>query len=205
MDATNAKCYIVPPMTNPESSYRPRSRARLIFSGMVVLLLLYGISPYYSVWRFGEILRAHDLNALAARVDFPKVRGSLKRQIRDHFIGVRQTKKNDLVAQLLTSSGPSLLDRLIDAYVTPDGLAMIISNPAPIKNASSLSSLSSFGEQRKEIDWSKARRAFFTSPRDFAVDHEGITLRFRFNGLGWKLREIDLRLGADPAAAVSSQ
>ena len=181
-------------MTDPESSYRRRSRARLIVAAVVVLLLFYAVTPYYSVWRFGETLRVRDMNALATRVDFPKVRGSLKQQIRDHFMGGRKTKKDDLVAQLLTASGPSLLDRLIDAYVTPDGLATIIGNPAPIKNASSLASLSSVSSERREIDWSKARRAFFTSPRDFAVDHEGITLRFRFNGLGWKLREIDLNL-----------
>jgi hypothetical protein len=168
----------------------------VIIIGVVALLLLYVASPYYSIWRFGQILEARDLNALAERVDFPRVRGSLKKQIRDHFIGVRETKKDDLVAQLLTASGPSLLDQLIDAYVTPDGLATIIGNPAPIRNASSLASLSTLSDQRREIDWSKARLAFFTSPRDFAVDHEGITLRFRFNGLGWKLREIDLNLDA---------
>jgi Protein of unknown function (DUF2939) len=181
-------------MNEPESPNRPRRRAKFIVIGAIVLLLLYGASPYYSVWRFGETIRAHDMNALAARVDFPRVRDSLKKQIRDHFIGVRETKKNDLVAQLLTASGPSLLDQLIDAYVTPDGLATIIGNPAPIKNATSLGSLPSLSRERREIDWSKAGRAFFTSPRDFAVDHEGITLRFRFNGLGWKLREIDLNL-----------
>lgn len=183
-------------MAEFESPYRPRSRTRLIVAGVVVLLLLYAIWPYYSVWRFGETLQAHDMAALAERVDFPAVRGSLKKQIRDHFFGVLEKKKTDPLAQLLTSSGPSLFDRLIDAYVTPDGLATIISNPAPIRSASSLSSLSSLGGQRREIDWSKARNAFFTSPRDFAVDHEGITLRFRFNGLAWKLREIDLNLDA---------
>ena len=192
-------------MPDFESNYRPRSRIRLIVASVVVVLLLYAISPYYSVWRFGETLRAHDMPALAKRVDFPRVRDSLKKQIRDHFMGVRETKKDDLVAQLLTAAGPSLLDQLIDAYVTPDGLATIISNPAPIKNASSLSSLSSVTGERRQIDWSKARRAFFTSPRDFAVDHEGITLRFRFNGLGWKLREIDLNLEAGGTTAVSSQ
>jgi hypothetical protein len=133
--------------------------------------MLYAISPYYSIWRFSETLRAHDLTALATRVDFPAVRGSLKKQIREHFQGVLEKKKNDLVAQLLTSAGPSLVDQLIDAYVTPDGLATIISNPAPIKNASSLSALSTVGVERKPIDWSKARRGFYTSPRDFAVDH----------------------------------
>jgi hypothetical protein len=172
----------------------------IIMISVVALLLLYVASPYYSIWRFGQTLEARDLSALAERVDFPRVRDSLKKQIRDHFIGVREKKKDDLVAQLLTASGPSLLDQLIDAYVTPDGLATIIGNPAPIKNASSLSSLSSLGGERKPIDWSKARRAFFTSPRDFAVDHEGITLRFRFNGLGWKLRELDLNLAGTPAA-----
>jgi Protein of unknown function (DUF2939) len=190
---------------NPERPNRPRRRPkRTVIAAIVLLVLVYAASPYYSVWRFGETLRANDMNALAGRVDFPEVRGSLKKQIRDHFIGVREKKKDDLVAQLLTVSGPSLLDQLIDAYVTPDGLATIISNPAPIKNANSLSALSSAGGQRREIDWSKARRAFFTSPRDVAVDHEGITLRFRFNGLGWKLREIDLNLTGG-ATAVSSQ
>lgn len=163
----------------------------------VALLLIYIISPYYSLWRFGETIRTNDMNALATRVDFPRVRDSLKKQIRDHFIGVRESKKDDLVAQLLTASGPSLLDQLIDAYVTPDGLATIIGNPAPIKNATSLASLTFVSRERREIDWSKARRAFFTSPRDFAADHEGITLRFRFNGFGWKLREIDLNLDAE--------
>jgi hypothetical protein len=175
-------------------SPRPHRRAKLIATSAVGLLLLYAASPYYSVWRFAGTLRVHDMNALATRVDFPRVRDSLKKQIRDHFIGERKTKKDDLVAQLLTASGPTLLDQLIDAYVTPDGLATIIGNPAPIKNASSLASLSSLSSERREIDWSKARGAFFTSPRDFAVDHEGTTLRFRFNGLGWKLREIDLHL-----------
>lgn len=181
-------------MVTSDSPHRPHRPFRLIAFGAVVLLLFYVASPYFSLWRFGETLRAHDMNALATRVDFPKVRGSLKKQIRDHFFGVLEKKQNDPLAQLLTLAEPSVLDRLIDAYVTPDGLATIISNPAPIKNASSFSALSSVSGQRKEIDWSKARRAFFTGPRDFAVDHEGITLRFRFNGLGWKLHEIDLNL-----------
>jgi len=39
----------------------------------------------------------------------------------------------------------------------------------------------------------------FTSPRDFAAEHEGIKLRFRFNGVGWKLYMLDLQLA--PAAS----
>lgn len=181
-------------LTNSESPARPRRRGKIIAFFVVALLLLYAASPYYSVWRFGQVLRAHDMDALAARVDFDAVRGSLKQQIRDHFLGVLAKKKKNRLAEILTSSERSPLDQLIDAYVTPEGLAALISDPAPIKNATSISSLPSMAGSRKEIDWSMARHAFFTSPRDFAVDHEGIKLRFRCNGLGWKLHAIDLQL-----------
>jgi hypothetical protein len=181
-------------VTNPERAKPARYRAKLIAAIVVALLLIYAASPYYSVWRFGEALHAHDMDALAARVEFDAVRGSLKQQIRDHFLGVLAKKKKDRLAQFLTASTDNPLDRLIDAYITPEGLAALIADPAPLKNASSLSSLPGIDGSRKEIDWSKARHAFFTSPRDFSIDHEGIKLRFRFNGLGWKLHALDLQL-----------
>ena len=186
-------CGIVAPVTNPESNVS--SRKKYVIAVVAAVLLLYLASPYYSIWRFGEALRAHDMNALSARVDFDAVRGSLKQQIRDHFLGVLKKKKKDRLAQFLAANAGDPLDQLIDAYVTPEGLAAIISDPAPIKNASSLSSLPGItGAQPREIDWSKFRHAYFTGPRDFAVDHEGIKLRFRFNGLSWKLHALDLQL-----------
>jgi Protein of unknown function (DUF2939) len=181
------------PESPSPSGPRPRFRGKIV-AVLATLLLLYVASPYYAVWRFGETVRAHDMDALSARVDFNSVRGSLKQQIRDHFLGVLAKKKKDRLAQFLAANAGDPLDQLIDAYITPEGLAAIISDPAPIKNASSLSSLPSLDGSRKEIDWSKARGAFFTSPRDFAVEHEGIKLRFRFNGLAWKLHTLDLQL-----------
>jgi hypothetical protein len=178
----------------PEAPRRPRSRAKLVIALGALLLLCYLASPYYSIWRFGEAIRAHDMDALSGRVDFDAVRGSLKQQIRDHFLGVLSKKKKDRLAQFLNAAADDPLGSLIDAYVTPEGLAAIISDPAPIKNASSLSSLPGIDGSRREIEWSKIVHAFFTSPRDFAVEHQGIKLRFRFNGLGWKLRALDLQL-----------
>jgi hypothetical protein len=161
---------------------------------LVAALLVYIVSPYYSVWRFAEALRAHDMNALSARVDFDSVRASLKQQIRDHFLGVLTKKKKDRLAEFIRSAAGDPLDQLIDAYITPEGLAAIITDPAPIKNATSLASMPGIEGVRRDVDWSKFRNAFFTSPRDFAVEHEGIKLRFRFNGVGWKLHALDLEL-----------
>ena len=121
-------------------------------------------------------------------------------------------KKKDRLAQFLAANAGDPLDQLIDAYVTPEGLATIISDPARFKNASSLSSLPGInGAQPREIDWSKFRHAYFTGARDFAVEHEGIKLRFRFNGVGWKLHALDLQLPPGESGigggttAVSSQ
>jgi hypothetical protein len=183
-------------MPEPELRRRPRYLGRVI-ALLVGLLLLYAGSAYYSVWRFAEALRTHDMDSLSARVDFNAVRGSLKQQIRDHFLGVLAKKKKDRLAQFLAANVGDPLDQLIEAYVTPEGLAAIISDPAPLKNASSLSTLPGInGAQPREIDWSKFRHAYFTSPRDFAVEHEGIKLRFRFETQGWKLHDLDLQLPA---------
>ncbi|HKP93098.1 MAG TPA: DUF2939 domain-containing protein [Chthoniobacterales bacterium] len=179
-----------------ESTPRPpaRSRRNLLIAITGALLLLYALSPYYSIWRFGEALRAHDLDGLSARVDFNAVRGSLKQQIRDHFVGVLAKKKKDRLAQFLTAAAGDPLGQLIDMYVTPEGLAAIISDPAPIRNASSISSLPSLSDSPRRIDWSVLRGAYFTGPRDFAVEREGIKLRFRFTVSGWKLHSLDLQL-----------
>src|SRR5947207_2069527 len=47
----------------------------------VVLLLIYGASPYFSFWRFTVALRSGNSAAIGSRVDFPAVRASLKKQL----------------------------------------------------------------------------------------------------------------------------
>src|SRR4029453_3164071 len=153
----------------------------------VFLLLIYGISPYFSFWRFTAALRSGDSTALSSRMDFPAIRASLKKQLVARFAQGTATHKwwNNL--------GPTLIDTIIDAYVTPEPIAALISNPEVLKN------LRHPQEFRlptgKTDDCSKVKHAFFTGPRTFVVDREGIKLRFHFTGLGWRLYDLDLGLG----------
>jgi Protein of unknown function (DUF2939) len=153
----------------------------------LVLLLVYGVSPYFSFWRFTAALRSGDSAALSSRVDFPAIRASLKKQLIARFAQGTATNKwwNNL--------GPTLIDTIIDAYVTPEGIAALISNPEVLKNLRHPQEFR-FPTGKTEY-WSKVKHAFFTGPRTFVVDREGIKLRFRFTGLGWKLHELDLGLG----------
>jgi hypothetical protein len=153
---------------------------------VVFLLLVYGASPYFSFWRFTAALRSGDSVALSSRIDFPAIRASLKKQLVARFAQGKATHKwwNNL--------GPTLIDTIVDAYVTPEGIAALISNPEVLKNLRHPQEFR-FPTGRTE-DWSKVKHAFFTGPRTFVVDREGIKLRFRFTGLGWKLYDLDLGL-----------
>ncbi len=152
----------------------------------VVLLLIYGASPYFSFWRFTAAIRSRDATAISARVDFPAVRASLKKQLEARFANRTTSHKRWNIL------GPTLIDAIIDAYVTPEGIAALLSNPEALKN---LKAPREFHFQlSKNEDLSKVEYAFFTGPRSFVVDRDGIKLRFHFTGASWQLYDVDLGL-----------
>jgi hypothetical protein len=153
----------------------------------VVLLLLYGASPYFSFWRFTVALRAGDSAAIGSHVDFPAVRVSLKKQLAARFARTTTSHKR------WSNLGPTLIDAIVDAYATPDGIAALLSNPGTLKNLQPRQPLGF--STAKNVNWLKVKYAFFTGPRSFEVDREGIKLRFRFTGTGWQLKDLDLGLG----------
>lgn len=120
-------------------------------------------------------------------MDFPAIRASLKKQLVARFAQGTTGHKwwKDL--------GPTLIDTIVDAYVTPEGVAALISNPEVLNNLKHPQQFR-FPTGKAE-DWSKVKHAFFTGPRTFVVDRDGIKLKFRFTGSGWKLYDLDLGPG----------
>jgi Protein of unknown function (DUF2939) len=150
----------------------------------VIALLAYGASPYVSFWRFTTAVRSRDAAAITSRVDFPAVRDSLKKQLVARFTNPASSHKR------WSNLGPTLIDAIIDAYVTPEGIAALLSNPEALKNLKTPREFHfTLG---KNEDWSKVRYAFFSGPRSFVVDRDGIKLRFHFTGTAWLLYDLDL-------------
>jgi hypothetical protein len=189
-------------MASYEKPINGKRLMRWVAIFFVALLLLYVGSPYFSFWRFTVALNSRNGARLAAYVDFPAVRESLKQQFRDalHRSQNNDQRKHEKFARLLTALGPSLGDRLADAlvdtYITPIGLADLIADPEAPKDVQTFAG--------KPVVWrsvhlSRAKNAFFTGPRDFAVDVNGARLRFRWEGVGWRLRKIDLPLDGKKA------
>src|SRR5204862_6875737 len=86
----------------------------------VAVLLVYGGSPYFSFWRFTVALRSGDTAAISARIDFPAVRRSLKKQL------IARCSHAGSGQNAWWKHGPTLIDALVDAYGIPDGLALLL-------------------------------------------------------------------------------
>ena len=189
------------------SSSPPVRRRRPWLIPVLVLAAVVGLyiaSAYFSFWRFTVAVRAGDREGVASHVDFPALRDSMKRELRARFYPANPTnqpKKKGWQA-FLQGMAPTLIDTLVDAYITPDGIAALLADPRiSISHPESAGAGTSLATREHSIDWSKVRMAFFTGPRDFVVNANDTKLRFRFSRHGWLLREIELPayVGSNPS------
>jgi len=159
----------------------------------VALFLLYIASPYYAVYSFINYLNEGDTIGLKKVVDFPALRESLKDEMKSKL--VQQTKrsissKEEELADKLVSGmgamfGPAIIDGLVDTFVTPSGLAGLISNPS-----SALDGKKSKNDNKiPNISW-----AFFSGLTEFQAKftekQEVLTLHFRLTNFRWMLYAI---------------
>ena len=95
----------------------------------VAAIAFYIASPWLAFHQLQQAARVGDRDGLAAAVDFPAVREDFKAQLNaallTHLQSDARLKDNPLAAigALLV---PAVLDRLIDAYVTPEGIATMV-------------------------------------------------------------------------------
>ena len=168
----------------------------------IALVALYVASPYYSFWRFTEALKAGDQKQFEERVDFRAVRESLKKQLRAKLAEGRanEPKKEKSLLGLSDQFVPRLIDTLVDAYVTPSGLAALLADAKNVNAARAAGADSAAGaipqpqEVRDKLGFQSVRYAFFTGARDFMIDVDGTKLRFRFSKFRWTLKSVEPEL-----------
>lgn len=160
---------------------------------MVALLLAYLVSPYLSFWLFTQAVHANDRAALESHVDFPSVRQSLKDELRSRVRS--DPKKKDRFSGIVARVAPSLIDQLVDAFVTPENLAALLSDPGLMRQAKAENSqaISQIGDHHREVKWSRVSRAFFTGPKTFVADLDETKLVFRLSHGHWQLKKVGLR------------
>ena len=177
---------------------RGMSRLGLLVLALVFVLAGYLIaSPYFTTYQMQRAADARDGEALSEHVDFPAVRQNLKDQFNAEVASsLGETEEDNPFAALGAAFGSLMIDRVVDAFVTPAGIARMMEGDVPEPSPSSDDEPRRDNEREPFSEASMAYEGF----SKFAVTvHDEETdddIRFilRRHGLGWKLTEIWLPL-----------
>jgi len=165
---------------------------------LLVLLLVLGgygaAGPWLTVRAIRHALEAQDAAALAAQVDFPAVRASLKAQMEDRL--ARATAP-DWQSHLLGQAGLALahgvLETAVDAMATPSGLAALMEGRAVWKRVRGGIAPT---EQPQPEPLHDARYRYESLSTFSATVHDAdgapTVFVLRRHGLEWKLADIRL-------------
>lgn len=160
-----------------------------IIAVAVVLLLVGGFAGWYygsPMWTLSRMQRAADARdaaTLATYVDFPAFRASLSAELTDDLADQAGGADSGLGALATTLGGP-LVERAVDALVTPGALRRAFATEVAVDDEPEPLHV-------KVGKDPKIERSAFSEFRVIPRNKQG-TLIFRRDGLGWKLVGIDL-------------
>jgi len=170
-----------------------RKTSVLVLALVVGFVLAYFGSPYWAAHDLSEALKAGDADRIEADVDVSAVKDNLKSQLTSAYMRKMQSDpdmKGNPFAALGALIVPAIIDKAIDAYITPDGLAAIMKGQKP-------------GDAQGD---NSNRAVHYTSDEEyiglnrFRVNnmnkqsgHKGPSLLFERRGVfSWKLIKIEL-------------
>src|SRR6266496_948334 len=149
--------------------------------------------PYLTVRHMRTSIERADADALSRDIDFPALRSNLREQL--NFLltnqAVTQGKDNPFAA-LGALFGATMIDRFLDAYVTPYGVSQLF-NQATSGNANATQQFN-IDKPRVEsaLNW---RNCSYETPSRFLVTIEGVNgarskLVLSRSGASWRLTNI---------------
>ncbi|MDN2710099.1 DUF2939 domain-containing protein [Janthinobacterium sp. SUN118] len=154
-------------------------------------------SPYYALHQIKTALAERNADALAAHVDFPALRGSVKTQLEANMANSIQAVagSDNPLAALGQSIAGAMLGKMVDAMVSPAGVVALVNNSAvsPQEEAGAETGAAADGARNKA-----GYRAGYAGINQFVVrakdgkTQNGALVLQRHCIWGWKLSSIEL-------------
>lgn len=164
--------------------------------GIVIAIILaigfYSL-PYITVAQMKGSAEDNDGEALSEHVDFPSVRQSLKDQMNAMLAKkmAEQAEDNPFGA-LGAAFGGMLVEKMVDAYITPSGLTQMMSGERPDEKSSDTTQSSQDNEPFENASFSYESMSKFSITVKNDDSEDEIKFILRRAGLTWKLSEIIL-------------
>ena len=155
-------------------------------------------APFFTVYQIQSAAEKNDGEALSEYIDFPSVRQSLKDQINVMFakeILADEDMRDNPFAALGTAFAGVMLDKMLDAYVTPAGITQLMAGENP-QSGTEQGGDSDSGSERKPL---KDASMSYKSIDKFVVKVEGahggeVEFILRRQGINWKITEVIIPL-----------
>lgn len=172
--------------------------------------------PFYTLWRINDAVREGDEAALESFFEWPSVRAGLRDDMNVMLIkdltpatdkdGPANTVGNGFAALL----GPMLVERMVEAYVTPRAVAEMLrtARAVPVSQTTALAGATTMQRSANEgIKWESVRYAFFAgdlvtfqvdlnSPEGERKQTPPMKVLMRWSG-GWRITRIFLPLDGE--------
>jgi len=191
---------------NPASSWR---RRLVPLAGALVLLACTWLvaEPYLVLGRIRAAARNGDRDALAQCVDFPAVRENLKASMNAYMLESMQSSLQDNpFSGLGLLFGSALVDRMVDAYVTPSGIAMLTQGERPDPTAEGASQPSPEPDRTVKVKQGyRSASVFHVSVQSDTSQAAMITFVLRRRGFSWMLADIRMPMLDASSAATTGQ
>lgn len=159
-------------------------------------------TPWITVHQISTAVQARDAQALAEHVDFTSVRQSLKDQMNArvlHQMAGDDGKALNPLAALVAPLAGAVVDKMVDAYVTPAGVAQLMAGreqagaPTPQNGSAGGAADAPAAPRDKPLAGAdmgyRGLSRFVVTTHGRGGDTQFVLAR---RGLGWKLAEIIL-------------
>lgn len=173
--------------------------AKVAFGIAAGIFAIYVVAaPYITVHQMKSAAEARDGEALSEHIEFPSVRQSLKDQMNAMFakkLTKDEEMKNNPFAALGAMFAGVIVDKMVDAYVTPAGITQLMAGEKP-QRGTGQSESGTRTSDRKPLSDASMR---YVSLDKFVVKVKGEDNRetkfvLRRRGISWKLTDIIIPL-----------
>ncbi|WP_230537581.1 DUF2939 domain-containing protein [Janthinobacterium sp. FW305-129] len=152
-------------------------------------------SPYYALHQIKSALAERNAEALAAHVDFPALRASVKTQLEAGMArSIEATAGSDNpLAALGQRVASAMLGKMVDAMVSPAGVVALVNKSAVSPQTDANADAPAEGA-RKKADYSAGYagvNTFVVRAKDGDAQ-QGALVLLRHGVWGWKLSSIEI-------------
>lgn len=173
---------------------------------LLVAAGLWFVWPYYTLHKIGQASNSGDAAMLEQYVSWDKVRQGVKEDVNAAVVTsiakVSEGTQASPFAGLAAAFAPSLVNNIVDAYMTPSGLATLMKERKARLGAVNQGGTPPQKTGNKKLGRENLRHAYFTGPTTFFVelgdkdgnDDDRLKLKLAFEDFGWKIVRIFLPL-----------